>query len=373
MKNPFSYGTVVTNENFCGREDLIFQIQEAVESAQNLVLQGERRIGKTSVVCESLRRMKKYRILHVNLMEVKTADDVCKQLLRGLLSLEQKGSRFERTLKKLAHLRPVLSFNSITGDPSISFDGSVLLSPDSLPEVLGLIAQAHDQKPLAVFLDEFQDILKTEDPRAIQAQMRGAIQHQTEVPYIYAGSIRNLMDEIFHGQDSPFFKSAMALDVGPLDDDILTSFIVGKFGAGRRKADKAVVLRILELTERITGDVQQLCSVLWSNTEPGEAIDETHVVEAVKTIFSREQKSYELIINRLSAGNLRVLKALAIMGGEKVTSAKFVSKASVSNASAITQALKRMSQYKIVFHDGKQWRFTNPFFKVWMETFGSSI
>lgn len=366
MRNPFRYGAVVSGNDFCGRERLLSELTGFIDVGQNVVLQGERRMGKTSLACETVRRMKKRRLLSVNLMEIKSVDDLCKRILHALLALERSGSRFDRLLKSLAYLRPVLSLNPVTGEPSVSFDSMVQLQPESIPEVLALVKTPHGRKPLIAFFDEFQDILKIENSRAALAQLRGTIQHQGEVPYLFAGSIRNQMDDIFNHPDSPFFKSALTLTVGPLSISDFGSFLNQKFADGRRKVDRRALEKIFEFAEGITGDVQQLCQAIWTVSDEGEAVNEATLPKALNLIFAREQKSYELILNRLTAGYVRTLKALARLGGEQPTASVFVREAAASNPSAVIQGLKRMAEQKIVFHDGARWRFTNPFFRAWL-------
>ncbi|WP_429884334.1 hypothetical protein [Geoalkalibacter halelectricus] len=63
---------------------------------------------------------------------------------------------------------------------------------------------------------------------------------------------------------------------------------------------------------------------------------------------------------------MRVLHALARVGGKTVTGKQFVREAAVSNPSAVTVALRRMEDAKIVWHDGHAWRFTNPFLRAWL-------
>jgi len=46
--NPFKYGCVVAGENYCRRPELQRQLSELVKSGQNVVVQGPRRMGKTS-------------------------------------------------------------------------------------------------------------------------------------------------------------------------------------------------------------------------------------------------------------------------------------------------------------------------------------
>ena len=51
--NPFKYGSVVLGNDFCGRKDLLKQTAAHMEASQNIVVVGERRIGKSSLVYEA--------------------------------------------------------------------------------------------------------------------------------------------------------------------------------------------------------------------------------------------------------------------------------------------------------------------------------
>ena len=52
--NPFKYGQVVSAEDFCPRPQLIKEIMSFIKSGQNLCVQGERRVGKTSLIEDRL-------------------------------------------------------------------------------------------------------------------------------------------------------------------------------------------------------------------------------------------------------------------------------------------------------------------------------
>ncbi|MDY0211754.1 MAG: hypothetical protein RBR06_01965 [Desulfuromonadaceae bacterium] len=79
-------------------------------------------------------------------------------------------------------------------------------------EVFAHIERAHQESPLVVFLDEFQDVLNCQDSDRLLALLRSYIQHQPDIPYLFAGSTRHQMYDIFIGYSSPFFKSVLPMD-----------------------------------------------------------------------------------------------------------------------------------------------------------------
>jgi uncharacterized protein len=85
--NPFKYGQVVGAKDFCQRPDLMKQVIGFIKAGQNIVLQGERRMGKTSLIHEALNHIKKYSIIYIDLLEIKSVDDIpMENRFSGLLS-----------------------------------------------------------------------------------------------------------------------------------------------------------------------------------------------------------------------------------------------------------------------------------------------
>jgi hypothetical protein len=101
------------------------------------------------------------------------------------------------------------------------------------------------------------------------------------------------MDAIFTHHDSPFFKSAIPGTVDPLPYNEFSQFLRKKFTKGQRKNDDETLEKVFEMANNISGDIQQLCEVLWEVTSEREIIGMNKLKSALELIFSREQKSYE--------------------------------------------------------------------------------
>ncbi len=364
--NPFKYGRVVGAEDFCPRPALLAQMTAFIKSGQNVVLQGERRMGKTSLIHETLRRLKNRRMLYVDLLEIKTADDLCRRMVKALVSMEQRAGLLEKILKSLAQLRPVVSFDSLTGHPSVTLDAAVTLQPDSIDSILDLADEIHKKKPLVAVFDEFQDILNISDARETLALLRSKIQFHRTLPYIFAGSVRNQMADIFTDPDSPFFKSAVSIDVGPLDGAAFGKFIVDKFALGKRTIGKELILKLQDIAESVPGDIQELCGALWETTSHGESISTAHIGPALELIYSREAKGYETALVQLSGQQLKCLVGLARLGGKSPQSSAFVQGAGFTLPASVKKALTRLIQLKIVYRLQGEYKFVNPFFKSWL-------
>ena len=364
--NPFKYGTVVSGKDFCGRKTLLKQIIGYIESSQRIAILGERRVGKSSAVYEAALKCKRGRLLYIDLLGIKSIDALCRRILRAIIVLEQKTGWFDKIIKTLAYLRPSISVDPITSMPIVSFDASIEMQANSIPEVLTLIESLGKKRRLVVVLDEFQDVLNLEDSHEALALLRSKIQFQSDIPYIFVGSIRHKMDEIFTHHDSPFFKSAIPMTVEPLPYKEFSEFLKKKFSTGQRKIDNKVLEKVFKIANNIPGDIQQLCEALWEVTAEKEIVSLDKLKNALELIFAREQKSYENYISLLTNIQLRCLTAIAREGGKSVFSVAFMKSAGFNNPSSVRRAITRLIKLNILFESSGEYRFINPFFRAWL-------
>lgn len=364
--NPFKYGQVVSAEDFCPRPELLGQMVRFIKSGQNVVLQGERRMGKTSLICEAVRQAKKHRMVYVDLLEIKTADDLAKRMIKAIVSAEAQAGMLEKILKTLAQLRPTVSVDPFTGQPSVSLDPRVTLEPDSIEAILELLQSTRKRKATTVVFDEFQDILNLPSSKETLALLRSRVQFHGDISYIFAGSIRNRMSDIFNSPDSPFFKSAVAVDVGSLDPGDFSAFLKEKFRKGRRKIIDDTLAEIISMAESVPGDVQQLCGALWDMSAPGDSITKERFQDALELIFARESKGYEAVLVQVTGQQLKCLTGLARLGGKSPLSAAFLEGVGITLPASVKKAMNRLAQLKVIYRYQGEYKFINPFFKLWL-------
>lgn len=365
--NPFKYGGIVDGENFCRRPELARILKGYVESGQNVVMQGERRMGKTSLVLETVRGMKGISVFHVDLFCVRDTADLCRRLTSALARFENSAGFLEKMLHALARLRPTLSVDPNTGAPTVSVDVGASADLTSLETVLDAILARTAKRKSCVILDEFQDILDIEDGERIIAIMRGRIQLDAKTAYIFLGSVRNRMTDIFMHPNSPFYRGAAPLPIGEIDDSDFYRFLSSRFATGKRKLPKSTFAAIKDIARNTPGDMQELCDAIWDCTRHGQTISGEDVRRGLEVIFSRERDHYEIFIRRLTPLQMRVLAALATKGGREVFSVDFLSSASVLNAASAKRAIDRLVTDGLVFNNAKEFRFVNPFFREWIK------
>ena len=113
------------------------------------------------------------------------------------------------TLTNREGLYESISIDPMTGMPILGFDGTIPFSQDSTHGALDLIySYQTKKKSIVVVFDEFQDILNLKDAGKVLAILHSKVRFHSDVSYLFSGSVRNKMMEIFSDPDSPFFKSA---------------------------------------------------------------------------------------------------------------------------------------------------------------------
>ncbi|MBN1625238.1 MAG: ATP-binding protein [Deltaproteobacteria bacterium] len=366
MQNPFKYGQIVTGSDFCPRPELIRQLEEHIKSGQNVVVYGERRVGKSSAVYQAAINSKPRIPLLIDFMGIKSIDALIKRILKALIAQKDKQGMMTSILKKFAAIRPTLSLDPVTSMSTFSFDASVEIKAESISEVIDLIKDLYGDKKVVVIMDEFQDILDLPGSREALAILRSVIQYQTNIPYIFVGSIRHKMSAIFIDSDSPFFKSAIPVEIEPIPADEFGVFIEKKFTEGKRKIRRERIDRLFEIAGNIPGDVQQLCEALWAVTKEKESIDAEEIKSALELIFSRERSAYENYVRLITGMQMKSLLAIAGRGGKSIFSNEFMKAAGFTNASSLKRCINRLTDLNLLFDYKGEYRFVNPFFRAWL-------
>ena len=363
---PFKFGCIVGDEHYCVRPQLEKEMKRHISGGQNLVMQGERRRGKSSLVVKCVRSIRGMGLLYVDLLGITSASDFCRRVADGIAALDHSRSFLKKTASLLASLRPLVVIDRDTGLPAISIDARSATDPSSVLTVMNMIAAHAKERKICVVFDEFQDILDIPDSKRVLSELRSKIQFLADTSFVFLGSVRNHMSEIFSHPKSPFFKSALEISIGEMRDDSFVEFLVGRFKVAKRSVDAEFVRKVVHDLDGVPGDVQELCDALWSVTQDGENIDGTKLDAAYRYIFAHEGGSYETYIRLLTLHQRKVLGALAAVGGAHVSSNSFLDSAGCYNASSVKKALSRLAEAGHVYQFKESWKFANPFFCEWM-------
>jgi hypothetical protein len=161
-------------------------------------------------------------------------------------------------LEVLKAVRPVVSPDPVSGVPQLSFTfQNDLEKRYSLKAIMDYLE--HRKKKVIVAIDEFQQV-RTYEGVQFEALLRSCIQPLQNVQFIFSGSKRHVMSDMFIGEKSPFYESASIYPLDKISHDSYHAFIKKQFeDQGKHILDDAVDA-ILEWTRRHTYYTQFLCN-----------------------------------------------------------------------------------------------------------------
>lgn len=343
--------------NFCNRVSERAQLKNNIESARSTLIMASRRFGKTSLVLDVVSGMKlpfAHIDLYSELNEVEVQNSVLSAIGDILWSIETK------TKKALAFVTGFFSDLNV----SFTYKGTqvqVEVARSKKPPAK-IILEAlkkldstlkEKNKKVIFFFDEFQRLHQITESTAIEAVIRQVAQESTVISFIFSGSNRNLLSQLFDDRTKPLFKLCDRIELGRIADKDYIPFIQNKFQKKwNTTALGDTIQTILDLTERHPYYVNVLCHKIFSaNIIPSE----NEVQKAWHQYAMAEKSNVTNGIDLLSRNQAKMLIAIAKYGADiPLTSKEFVSLTKFSPSSA-DQALKVLEKrdYIAEYEKGK--------------------
>ena len=372
MTNPFSYGGVVGTSSFCNRTDDLRILRRAVDNAGRLFLYAERRMGKTSLVRVLLNDLAEedYATAYVDLWPTDGAASFTKAMAKA--TAEASSTTVEKLLENartfFSTLRPSVTVDE-SGAPVLTFGAEAPSGTDpQLEEVLAAPAKAATVtgKRVVVVFDEFQQIATYETGR-VERQLRSEIQHHEEVAYLFLGSRRHLIREMFLDSKRPLYRSAQHYPLSAIDEADWQPFIHERFEAAGKSIPAPVIGDVCQITEGHPFYVQHLCHVLWERCEPGSVVTSADVRDAVQILLDRESYAYTALWEGLTTNQQRVLLGLAKERGDvQPFSAEFVQRYQLGSASSVQRAVEALMEKDLIDRDNGSFIVLDRFFQRWV-------
>jgi uncharacterized protein len=368
--NPFIFGQVLgPGAPFCARPALVRSIRETVENRQRLVLLGDRRMGKTSLVEHTLANSGTL-LVSVDLLGLASVEDFMDRVLARLetaLSSRHPLTKhlppaLKEALAAVSSLRVELPFVHVETRPA---------KASTVMQVMGLLARVSKWKPLTVFFDEFQEVVDQLDEKAsrhLLGVLRSEIQRHDRIAYLFAGSARVSLTDIFTASASPFYQSARILEVGPIPKADMTRFLGDQFAKGKRTLDDSVMAALFALAGENPNDLQQLAYHLWARSVPGP-IGLAELRAAVVTLLAELSRAGERVLEGATPSQRRVLFALALTEGElEVFGSEFLDLGGFKSHQSVDQAIKAFVKgpTAVLEKQGSRVRFRERFMRLWL-------
>lgn len=374
MENPFLFGNVVKGDYFTNREEELKTLTLDLSSGQNVLLFSPRRYGKTSLIIRVLDELKAKGLVcvYVDFFRAASLQALGKvyadALTRAAASKIEEAVQFIRN-----HFPTVIPRITVKGQDSpefeLDFDVPQRDMDKWLDEIYDMpqhIAQ-RKKKRLVVVLDEFQEAANLGEPGTVERSLRAKIQHHDRVSYVFMGSKRHLLDELFADKNKPLYRIAKSMPLGKITKEKLASFIKSRFQYVTMNIDSACIDHILEVSGCHPYYTQQLCHEAYNMVVPDKKVTEAHIVKALKQCIAAQSYAYTTLWDGLAGKQRELVVALSKLPGSNVYSKAFIDRFNLGSASSVQTAIDALEKKGIIDRENGGFVLSDIFFTQWVK------
>ncbi len=364
MKNPFSHSGVVTGEAFCNRQQELKDLTYHAKNSQNVLLYSHRRMGKTSLVHQVMQKLNKQRpkikSIYIDLYGSIDLKDFIEAVFSGLAQIETK---IDKLLKLVSGLKLSGSVDPLTGQPSVSVSLEQSNKPNYLDKAMNALAAYSVKQKLLVIFDEFQEIASYSE-QGFEKRLRSHIQKHSNIGYIFSGSQKHILSQMFNTTDRAFYQMATSYPLNRIELHHYLKWAKTIFAKREVAFDDDIVKDVVERCDFQPMYIQQFLFELWRHDEVNlEAIDAIEM-----KILTRRENEFVIIWDSLTPNQRKALRLLAVTGGQGIYYAESLHRFGFKSGSILKRALTSLSSREIIaknkthhIHDAmlKKWVLNN--------------
>lgn len=377
VKNPFILGHKIERPYFCDRENEELSLVSAVTNGRNVVMISPRRMGKTSLIyiamndSEEIRQ--EYLTVFLDILQTGTLSEFSYLLGKAVFnSLRLTGAaRLRGFLAALKSLKGSFGFDPISGTPTFDVQLGDIHNPEyTLQEIFMYIEQS--DRPIVIAIDEFQQITKYPE-KNVEAILRSHMQRMGNATFIFAGSERHILQEMFISSKRPFYNSAELMHLGPIPEETYAEFALRLFGERGRGIHQDSIQKVFRLFDGNTFYMQRTMNGAFASTPQGEACDDGTIVKTIHEMLDSNEVLYREILSNVNASSRQTLYALAADRlVSSPTSGAFLKRHGLPSASTVQNALRMLSKAGFISRSEQGYHLTDPLLHVFINSLYST-
>jgi uncharacterized protein len=369
--NPFITGRYEDPAYFCDRESETNRLQDAFNNQRNITLISPRRLGKTGLILHFFNQIKKQKGItpfYIDLMHTTNLEQFITTFAKTIIGkFDNKTAKLLASFSNIVKsLRPTITIDPMTGQPAVDINLSPGMAKESsIEEIFKYLAK--QEARIIIAFDEFQQVGSYPE-KGTEALLRSHIQFSGNASFIFSGSHKHILMNMFGDHSRPFYQSTEILNLGKIDRASYRDFIIEKFRDGQRNIDHVAADFILDLTDNYTWYVQFLCNKLYGlNTRK---IDNELIVTTLLNVLKEQEVIYYNYRNLLTRPQFDLLRAIAHEGRVTMPTARdFLHKHGLSAASSVRTSLDALIGKEMILADETGYSVYDVFFAQWLKRF----
>ena len=363
--NPFFIGRYVDKQYFCDREKDTETLVRHILNGRNVALISPRRLGKSGLIHHTFAQdviKDRYTTIYVDIYATKDLCEMVKALSEAIVkSVRQKKSWHEKFFSFIKSLRVGFHIDAVSGEPSFDIGIGDIENPDKTIRELFDYMEA-SEKPCILAIDEFQQIREYPQTNT-EAFIRSLVQQCSRTSFIFCGSKRHTMTDIFYSPAKPFFQSVISQSLKPIPMETYVEFASRMFSQRGRILDRGAAETIYKMFDGCTWYMQMMMNEMFALTKEGMTCTTEYIDFAWDNIIMAQEDRYQAILYGLAPKQKQLLQAIAsdrIVEG--ITSSDFVKRHRLVSASSVQAALKPLLKNDIVTCEEGIYRIYDYFF-----------
>lgn len=373
MENPFTIKSYESKELFCDREEELQLMLRNCINSTDMTLISQRRMGKTGLIFRLFDELEDARpeihTIYFDIFASRNIDDFIKLMAEAAMkAFPSKTSMGEKFMTFIKSLRPQLSFDNITGEPQLQI--AYQTAHEKEYTLRGLFDFLDSQNEhIVIAIDEFQQI-RDYPEQNMEALLRTYIQQTHNLTFIFCGSKKHMMADIFANERKPFYNSTSFVSLDKISEESYSAFIRRLFNERQRSITDEALQFILEWTRRHTYYTQQLCHTVFANGNEAVAIDE--VKKACEQLMKQGEAVYLQYRQMLTDKQWDYLIAVAKEGSvQQITSSAFLKTHKIGTPSVSRRLADALCEKGLLNDDvainGTTYTLSDVFLSHWME------
>lgn len=350
IKNLFPQGHAV-GAAFCNRKEEREKLAHCFQTNEHTVLVAPRRYGKSSlikqVILDTKIPEKRTDLLPAtNILFVNKAIKSCFAELASQISPKTKNAK-EKIIQFVQNLHPKLTLNILGQKLEVSSSQSPEQSVMDMLIGLDTLAKKVNKKIVLCF-DEFQQIGLLKNHHSIEASIRHAVESSSHVTYIFSGSSRHLLSQMFNSKSRPLYHLCKLMELERIAPREYTAILSERAKRHWKIAvDTKIIEEILNSTKCHPYYVNALCRQLWKL----EKMPTRHKVQEAWLNYVKTQTNWiSDDMARLTPNQRNVLAALAYLPISEPYGNEFCDRVKMG-ASSVKKTLFFLIKHDFVYRD----------------------
>ena len=370
ISNPFVVGKYLSDRYFCDRENDTEFLRKQIVNGRNVALISPRRIGKSGLIQHFFNQpdiQEAYHAFYVDIYATTSLGEFVYTLGKEIYEQLKPQSTVwkEKFFQIVSSFRVGFKLDAMTGLPGLDIGlGDIQVPQTTLDEIFSYIAES--DKPCVIAIDEFQQIGEYAE-RNVEALLRTKIQQCQKAQFIFSGSKRHTMTNMFNSPAKPFYQSAISMGLEAIPVNTYTDFAVRLFEEYGKHVDREVIEHVWAKYDGYTWFVQMVMNELFALTARDEVCTMDKVDAALQNVILSQENSYKTLLSNLPPRQKMVLQAIAKEGvARNVTSMKFVKQYNLGSASSVQSAVRLLLQNDLITQEDGCYRVYDYFFSEWL-------